>query len=407
MACLTTAEDIVKFTSLLLIATFAFIGNTLVIMAGMRSVELRKFSNVFLFIMALADLLQSTIIMPFSLASVAYGHWPLASTQCSILAVFKVIITLTSVQSLAGISLDRYFYIVKNRYVVNSKGRTFALTFLVFSTSIGLAIAPLFGWGQLGFDKGKEVCTIIFHQAVSHTLVVFGVGLCIPVAIMAFCYYNIFATLRAQGVKIKRSQKIAVTMGTEEQSTDDAKKREVKILSHESYSIQSGEVNHSKAQKEETPFALIRSCSHQRESNMIDSEQNRVGLPLQSQCEEMIESIEIRKSDHFPKGARKFSLKRKGSQRIAKFSTKELQLLRTIILVIVVFLSCWFTYVVFNLLRAFDVVPENKSIDTVNMWLGFANSALNPIIYGMTNRQIRKAVKATAPNWCTTKSCHG
>ena len=203
---LESASVIFKFISLLIIDLVAFIGNTLILITGLRTPELRKFNNAFIFNVALADLCQSVVIIPFGLASVYFRKWPLSVTTCGIVGLFKVVFTLTSVQSLAGISLDRYYYIVKNRKGVNTKWRLIVTLAVVWSLSLILAISPVLGWGEISFDDGKEICTILFYKTVSHTLTVFCVGLFIPVAVMAFCYCKIFKVLRSHGVKVRQFQ---------------------------------------------------------------------------------------------------------------------------------------------------------------------------------------------------------
>ena len=208
MAYLNTAEDIAKFTSLLFIVILTFLGNSLMIFTGIRSEELRKFSNSFIFNMAFADLCQSIVVMPIGLVSIYHGNWPLSSTACTGISIFKVTMSMASVQSLAGISLDRYFYIVKNRRAIDSKKRVVISIAIVWLTSILMSIMPLFGWGELGFDHGREVCTILFHKTASYTVVVFSIGLFVPVLIMAACYYRIFMVLRLQGLKLTTSNKV-------------------------------------------------------------------------------------------------------------------------------------------------------------------------------------------------------
>ena len=372
MAHLNTAEDVAKFISLLLIDILTFLGNSVMIFAGIRSQELRKFSNAFIFNMAFADLCQSVLVMPFGLASIYLGKWPLSSAACSGSGVVKVIITMTSVQSLAGISLDRYFYIVKNRRAIDSKKRVVISIAIVWLISILLSILPLFGWGELGFDHGKEVCTILFHKTASYTVVVFSIGLFIPVSIMAACYYKIFMVLRLQGLKLTASSKVSdCEMKNTHASTSSGKP--AKLLRD----IQQGYVDPSVCE------ARLKGgwCE---EKTFVSEDESKVR-------DEEEEATEDKMKDMQSKNAER------------SFTAKELNLLRSVILVIFVFISCWLPYVVFNLLRAFSAVNENHVAAGITMWMGFANSALNPIIYGLTNRQFRNAIKKVLKNCCKSR----
>ena len=393
---LKSTSVIFKFVSLLLIDLVAFIGNTLILIAGLRTPELRKFNNAFIFNVALADLCQSVVIIPFSLASVYFRKWPLSVTTCGIIGLFKVVFTLTSVQSLAGISLDRYYYIVKNRNGVNTKRRLIVTLAVVWSLSLILAISPIFGWGEIAFDDGKEICTILFYKTVSHTLTVFCIGLFIPVAIMAFCYYKIFKVLRSHGVKVRQFQiqgKIDSGDGTSAMETELVHKNARNENNVTKSSGSSG--NDIKVETRRAPFEQSSEPSNTKKRVSFGNTKptGHGEIKFIDHVEAITDGLNNNNSNgqsDAPKTPRKsltFNI------RPNKLTQRELRLLKTIFLAIIVFLSCWFPYVTFNTLRVLNIVEDNNTMDTVNMWMGFANSALNPLIYGLTNRQFRQGIK--------------
>ena len=75
----------------------------------------------------------------------------------------------------------------------------------------------------------------------------------------------------------------------------------------------------------------------------------------------------------------------------------EMNLLKTICAIVVVFVCCWLPYVSFNMIRMFGWSADNNAADTTTMWLGFINSAVNPVIYGVMNKQFRNAMKKVLP----------
>ncbi|CAJ0575058.1 unnamed protein product, partial [Mesorhabditis spiculigera] len=55
------------------------------------------------------------------------------------------------------------------------------------------------------------------------------------------------------------------------------------------------------------------------------------------------------------------------------------------------FLVCWTPFFLVNIWRSWDHV--NKELSQAVTWLGYANSALNPVIYSIFNRDFRRAFK--------------
>ncbi|XP_065056756.1 beta-1 adrenergic receptor-like [Rhopilema esculentum] len=361
MAGLDTADAILKFVSLLLIQIIAFGGNILILAAGLRCKQLRKVSNTFIFNVAIADLLQSIFIMPFGLASVYFKKWPLGTKMCQVVALLKVIITLASVQSLAGISLDRYFYIVRHKETVATKKRLISSIATVWSISTVLAVSPTFGWGELGFDDGKTICTVLFYKSLSHTLAVFCTGLFIPISIMAFCYIKIFNSLRLQRLKIqtRKDNDFVLEIPMQTLATDGS--------------------NSEICLRDNTHFSS--ECFSRSQLENKDPLKGKVQIHIVGQLETDVKRNASSKIN--PAGVPRHG-------RI--LTTKEYHLLRTVSLVILVFLLSWFPYVLFNILRASRAVQDNNTMDTINMWMGFANSAMNPLIYGLLNGQFRSAI---------------
>jgi len=405
-----------KFISLLVIQAVAILGNFLMIVVGLKCKALRNFQNAFIFNMAFTDFLQGSLIMTSALVNVYHGSWTMDQTTCEVFGILKLTLTLSSVYSLSGTSVLRYFYVVKRTKRMNTMTKAVFCILASWCICVFLALTPLFRWGMLGFEDGKDVCTVLFHLNISHTMVVFVTGLFMNVVIMVACYIFIFRTLRRTNQRMMRNStatrndgnssvisspvmsekfmfplsdpyqpglKTTTTMTTT--TTQNVERYKDKTV----HDVQQSSVVRNKVVCGSTS-SLPRTLNHLNSSNN-DRKNNNNSTKFIGRIRTFTTSFRDMKAPQFRMSS-SFAI-----------PTKELNLLKTISIIVIVFICCWTPYVLFNMVRMFGGSGDNNVLDTTTMWFGFVNSAVNPVIYGVMNNQFRNAMRDVLMCKCDTR----
>ncbi|XP_078263379.1 D(1) dopamine receptor [Rhinoraja longicauda] len=96
--------------SLLILSTL--LGNALVCAAVLRYSHLRsKVTNVFIVSLALSDLLLASLVMPWKAAAEVAAYWPFGRRFCGVWVASDIMCSTASILHLCAISVDRYWAI--------------------------------------------------------------------------------------------------------------------------------------------------------------------------------------------------------------------------------------------------------------------------------------------------------
>uniref|UniRef100_A0A671SN75 Alpha-2B adrenergic receptor n=1 Tax=Sinocyclocheilus anshuiensis TaxID=1608454 RepID=A0A671SN75_9TELE len=340
-------------TAMTLIMLFTIFGNILVIIAVLTCRFLRGPQNLFLVSLAAADILVATLIIPFSLANELMGYWYFESFWCEIYLALDVLFCTSSIIHLCAISLDRYLSISRPvQYATQRTPRKIKGAILVvWLISAVISFPPLVSMNKTQLDKdGVPQCKLNEH--IGYILYSSIGSFFAPCLIMILVYVRIYQIAkkhtRCPPGEPRKDYAGGVPPGRELQNGENQGGVDPQKVG----STQGGQGGARTTRTVQAPAPTSRQLG-----DIMPTGQPPVwGGP---------------------------------------FIVREKRLTFVLAVVIGVFVVCWFPFFFSYSLQA--ICPETcklpEPLFKFFFWIGYCNSALNPLIYTIFNRDFRKAFK--------------
>ena len=84
---------------------------------------------------------------------------------------------------------------------------------------------------------------------------------------------------------------------------------------------------------------------------------------------------------------------------------KEVRVTEMLLIVVFAFFICWTSFIVASVLYSFELASSEFHLLTLGIMCGCLNSVINPIIYGVMNRNVRNAFKSMSESVKGLFSC--
>ncbi|XP_039995308.1 D(1)-like dopamine receptor [Xiphias gladius] len=324
---------------LFLLIVSTLLGNTLVCAAVVKFRHLRsKVTNFFVISLAVSDLFVAVLVMPWEAITEVTGTW-LFGRFCGVWIAFDIMCSTASILNLCIISVDRYWAIASPfKYERKMTHRVaFVMIGVAWTLSILISFIPVqLNWHRAGEEEQETMEKAVAARAASGRNFTNSSNLSTS-TVAKSCVANLNKTYAISSSIISFYMPVAIMIATYTRI----------------YRIAQTQIR--------------RITSLERAAEQAQNQGHGVSRNQQQQ--------------HRPhdEASLKSSFK------------KETKVLKTLSIIMGVFVFCWLPFFVLNCTVPFCDPPcVGDTTFTVFVWFGWANSSLNPVIYAF-NADFRRA----------------
>ncbi|KAI5614830.1 dopamine receptor D4b, partial [Silurus asotus] len=405
-------------------------GNVLVCLSVYREKALKTTTNYFIVSLAVADLLLAVLVLPlFVYAEFLDGVWSLNMTVCDGLMTMDVMLCTASIFNLCAISIDRFIAVSVplnyNRKHVDQ--RQVVLLSATWILALAVASPVLFGINDVP-NRDHSECKLENNNYVVYSSVC---SFFVPCPIMLLLYCGIFYSLR----RWKEVRKAKLKSST--QACHKLDETAASLLPHASLPpplppvIENDftDLNLNEMDPDpvpDSPYTIqykngpVASLTFSESGYNQDQNQEKKRGKINGRERKAMRVLPVVVGEYI---CPIIALAKK-EKKIANYKTKgalvpfwcsfylkasfgSIHLYRKYFnqsyfgVVFCAFLFCWTPFFVVHTMRALcEDCDIPGSLISIVTWLGYVNSAINPIIYTVFNTEFRKFFRNFLPTCC-------
>uniref|UniRef100_A0A4W4G1Q9 G-protein coupled receptors family 1 profile domain-containing protein n=1 Tax=Electrophorus electricus TaxID=8005 RepID=A0A4W4G1Q9_ELEEL len=380
------------YAALLVLLIFCVVfGNVLVCVAVSREKALQTTTNYLIVSLAVSDLLLATLVMPWGVYLEVVGEWRFSRIHCDILLTMDVMMCTASILNLCAISIDRYTAVAmpmlyNTRY--SSRRRVVLMITVVWFLSFAISCPLLFGLNNTASQEGKD-CSFADPAFVVYSSVA---SFYVPFIVTLLVYAQICVVLRKRGRRTAPPHR----HGLHSEHADALRQHKNKCTHPEDVKLCNLIVKPPAVAPQRKKVTLVKEAMvHPLEVEPVCFQQQQAGraslsvsvAPAGSQ-----DGSRVRPGWRERAGEREKAGAVTERVRGSLSQQKERKATQMLAIVLGVFIICWLPFFLTHVLKAHcGSCCISPSLYSAVTWLGYLNSAVNPVIYTTFNIEFRKA----------------
>ncbi|XP_042346067.1 dopamine receptor D2 like [Plectropomus leopardus] len=418
------------YAVLLVLLIFCVVfGNVLVCVAVSRERALQTTTNYLIVSLAVSDLLLATLVMPWGVYLEVVGEWHFSLIHCDILLTLDVMMCTASILNLCAISIDRYTAVAmpmlyNTRY--SSRRRVAVMIAVVWFLSFAISCPLLFGLNNTASREGTT-CSFADPAFVVYSSVA---SFYVPFIVTLLVYAQICVVLRKRGRRTAPPRRHSLHTQSGAEAGEGHRHRKNKCTQPEDVKLCTLILRPSTGGPQRKKVTLVKEAVvhplgvepgqflPQTEQSLAPppapqtsshSGRARISLAISVGPAPVLPST-VTRSALMPRpptledgmrgregwrersgGREKWGItKERVRGRLSQ--QKERKATQMLAIVLGVFIICWLPFFLTHVLKAHcRSCCISPSLYSAVTWLGYLNSAVNPVIYTTFNVEFRKA----------------
>lgn len=421
-------ETVLIAVSLSLMIMCMIFGNILVIIAIIVEKDLRRSQYYLILSLAVADLLVGVMVSPLAAIYEIHKEWHFGYIMCDVWTCFDVLVCTSSILHLVAIALDRYWSITDVAYTQKRTPQRIGIMILiVWIVSLVISIAPLLGWKDKEYETRVENHNCLISQDIVYQICGTITAFYAPLVIICVLYYKIFKAAQHR-IRLQQQRRSSIGLPVHNKVVIMRKKNiftgKTTLTPQHKLSLPA----FSPTPSQVTSERLLRGSedfSASKEINLIFPRKSIDGLSLNNDSERgtplgtpppmMQSGVSPKVSVSFwerssivsTSDVRKVTARKRESIE----SKRERRAGRTLAIITSIFVMCWVPFFILALYRPMCSAWRGETcfvphaLESLLGWLGYMNSALNPVLYTIFSPDFRLAFKKIVRKICIYLLC--